>query len=209
MCDAGPMAEHLLDVPSEIDATIDEQWRGLGQPGTWLTGHERVAVVEAARTTGRPVPAAPRALTDAARLVAHGAATITSDTVDQLEATGIDRTTYVEIVGVVSRAAAIDTFEAGVGRPLRTLPNPVDGEPTQERVDEARRRAGWVATVGAIRPPTALTSVPREATDQETLHGALYLSYGGMGDLDADRGLHRTQMELVAARVSLLNDCHY
>jgi AhpD family alkylhydroperoxidase len=35
----------------------------------------------------------------------------------------------------------------------------------------------------------------------------LYRSCSGMGDLDADRGLHRTQMELVAARVSLLDDC--
>jgi hypothetical protein len=66
-----------------------------------------------------------------------------------------------------------------------------------------------VSTVGAIGPPTALSSVRREAADQEALHEVLYLSYSGMGDLDADRGLHRTQMELVAARVSLLNDCFF
>ncbi len=33
------------------------------------------------------------------------------------------------------------------------------------------------------------------------------LSYPDMADLNAERGLTRAQMELVAARVSYLNDC--
>lgn len=129
--------------------------------------------------------------------------------VDAIETAGIDRSTYVEIVGIVSRVAAIDTFDRGIGRSARPLPNAIEGYPSRETVTDARRRAGWVSTVGAIRPPTALTSVRREAADQEALHEVLYLSYGGMADLDVDRGLHRTQMELVAARVSLLNDCFF
>lgn len=204
------MSDRLPPAPTEIDDVIDDQWRRFGEPGTWLTGDERVAVVRAARSAP-PLDEddAPVTITEVAGLVSHRAATIGSDTVDLIEAAGIDRSTYVEIVGLVSRATAIDTFERGIGRRPRELPEPADGEPSRESAPEARRRAGWVSTVGAIGPPTALTSVPREAADQEALHGALYLSYSGMSDLDVDRGLHRTQMELVAARVSLLNDCFF
>lgn len=201
------MGDQVLDAPTKIGDVIDAQWRGLGEPGTWLDGAQRVAVVRAARSESSVSAAAPDSIEDVARLVAHRAATITAQTVDAIEASGIDRTTYVEIVGIVSRVTAIDTFERGIGRRPRALPDAVDGTPTRAMLPEARRRAGWVATVGAIGPPTALSSVGREAADQEALHDVLYLSYGGMSDLDADRGLHRTQMELVAARVSLLNDC--
>ncbi len=64
-------------------------------------------------------------------------------------------------------------------------------------------------TVGAIGPVTALDAVPPEATAQAALHGALYLSYAEMADLAVVRGLTRAQLELVAARVSYLNDCFY
>ncbi len=200
-----------MDDPARgaIDEVIDEQWRQLGKPGTWLDGSERVDVVRAARSDTSGVIAAPDSIGGVARLVANGAASITADTVDGIEVNGIDRGAYVEIVGVVSRVMAIDTFDRGIGRSPRPLPDPVDGPPTRAPVPEARRRAGWVPTVGAIGPPTALSSVRREAADQEALHDVLYLPYSGMADLDAERVLHRTQMELVAARVSLLNDCFF
>ncbi len=206
------MADNLIDSLTEIDGVIDSQWHGLGEPGTWLDGYQRIAVVRAARSkaTAATTPtAAPASIEEVARLVAHHAATITVEAVDAIEASGIDRSTYVEIVGVVSRVTAIDTFERGIGRCPRSLPHAVDGTPTRATVPDARRRAGWVSAVGAIGATTALSAVPREAADQEALHDALYLSYSGMRDLDADRGLHRTQMELVASRVSLLNDCFY
>jgi hypothetical protein len=41
------------------------------------------------------------------------------------------------------------------------------------------------------------------------LQAAFYLATGEMGELDVQRGLHRTQMELVAARTSLLNECFF
>jgi hypothetical protein len=198
-----------LETLSEIDGVVDEQWRALGEAGTWLDGRQRVAVVQAAREDVMATPAEPTSVEGVARLVAGHASTITVDTVDGIEAAGIDRTTYVEIVGIVSRVAAIDTFDRGVGRAPRALPDAIGGTPSREPVADARRRAGWVPTLGAIGPPTALSSVRREAADQEALHDVLYLPYGGMADLDAHRGLHRTQMELIAARVSLLNDCFF
>lgn len=199
----------MLEALREIDGVIDPQWRALGEPGTWLDGAQRVAVVTAARAEASRATTDPASIEDVAELVAHRAAAITADTVDAIEAAGIDRARYVEVVGIVSRVAAIDTFDRGLGRSARSLPDRVNGSPSCETVAEARRRAGWVPTVGAIGAVTALSSVRREAAEQEALHGALYLPYEGMADLDVDRGLHRTQMELVAARVSLLNSCFY
>ena len=190
---------------TEIDAVIAHQWPQLGVPGTWMTGTERRNLIGLARdsttTDGATEPAA-----IAATLVAHRAPTITSDTVDELESRGLRREHYVEIVGAISRIVAIDTYERGLGRTPRDIPAIQPGSPSRTVVAAARRRAGWVRTVGAIGPPTALDSVPDEAAAQEALHGALYLPYADMADLHAVRGLTRAQMELVAARVSHLND---
>ena len=41
------------------------------------------------------------------------------------------------------------------------------------------------------------------------LHGVLYLSLDEMADPTIEKTLTRAQMELIAARTSLLNDCFY
>jgi hypothetical protein len=189
-----------------IDDVVDDQWSRLGEPGTWLTGAERVDLICIVRDPGAAVDL--DATTErAAAAVAHDAASITAASVDEHEANGLARERYVEVVGVVSRVAAIDTYERGLGRQPRHVPNSRAGEPSRSVVAAARRRAGWVPTVGAIGPPSALSAVTAEADAQEALHGALYLPYADMVDLHAERGLTRAQMELVAARVSYLNDC--
>ena len=192
-------------ITASIDAVIDAQWPRFGEPGVWMTGDERVDVVRLARHPAGIPPDDP--VSAATSLIAHRAASITADTVEQLESRDLRREHYVEIVGVVSRLVAIDTYERGIGRLPRGLPAARPGQPSRDVVAGARRRAGWVPTVGAIGPPTALDAVPTEAAAQEALHGALYLAYADMGDLHAVRGLTRAQMELVAARLSYLNDC--
>lgn len=189
-----------------IDEVVDDQWSRLGEPGTWLTGAERVDLIRIVRDPDADVDV-DATTKRAATAVAHDAASITAASVDDLESNGLARERYVEIVGVVSRVVAIDTYERGLGRPPRDVPTDRPGEPSRSVVTTARRRAGWVPAVGAIGPPSALSAVAAEATAQEALHGAMYLSYADMLDLHAERGLTRAQMELVAARVSYLNDC--
>ncbi len=193
-------------VTAAIDAVVEDQWSRLGTAGTWMTGDERVDLIRMVRDPAADVDLDEPTRT-AAAAVAHRAASLTADVVDDLESAGLRRERYVEIVGVVSRVSAIDTFERGLGRAQRDVPIARPGRPNRSVIAAARRRAGWVPTVGAIGPPTALEAVPAEAAAQEALHGALYLSYRDMADLHAERGLTRAQMELVAARVSYLNDC--
>ena len=63
--------------------------------------------------------------------------------------------------------------------------------------------------VGAAGATSALSGVSVEDRAQEQLHDALYLSYQEMGDLGIDKVLSRSQMELLAARTSLINDCFF
>lgn len=207
---ATPATDTSLPVPADVDALIDRQWERLRRPGTWFTGAERVAVASAARL-GDGDSAAARA----ARRIHDEPATITRDWLRELEADGLTPAQYVEVLGVVSQLRAIDTFEFAVGRPTRPLPTPVEGDPTRETVDAAKLDGGWVPTVGPAFPTTILSSVPAENDAMHDVHEVLYLAPTDgdgytMANMVAVRdGLHRTQMEFVAARTSLLNDCFF
>jgi hypothetical protein len=56
---------------------------------------------------------------------------------------------------------------------------------------------------------TALSLVPDEVRTLKDLSAAHYLSPEKMIDLGAGRSLDRAQIELIAARVSVLNECFY
>ncbi len=202
-------------------AAIDRVLASVVAPGATLTGGERRlvairsrrAMAEASR--GGSAEAKPdEAVTGDVRewlvdRITTAAHTIRPRHVTQLADGGLPATTYVEILGLVARLQAVDTFCFGIGAELPDLPPPVDGSPSGVVAAHATIRGGWVPTVGPASPPNALTLIPAEHEAMHDLHGALYLSVEGMADLDADRGLHRTQMEFVAARTSLLNDCFF
>lgn len=208
-----------LTVPSDIDGLIDRQWDRLRNPGSWFTGAERVAIAAAARAGGdldaeHDGEIAPAAA--AARRIYEEPATITREWLAGLEADGLALTEYVEVLGIVSQLRAIDTFEFGVGRPTRPLPEPVAGEPSRAVVAEATINGGWVPTVGPAFPPSVLSSVTAENTAaMDDVHPTLYLAPTAgegftMGNMTVVRdGLDRMQMELVAARTSLVNDCFF
>ena len=209
-----------LAVPPSTATVIGKQWDAIAAPGTWWTGRERVAIAATARAAhdGEPdtmiaeieeVAGLTRSARRAAVLVASTPHGIDSRVVDELEAEGLDRLAYTEIVGLVARVVAMDTATRGVGAEPAPLPAPQPGEPSRETVADARRRSSFVPMVGGAGPATALSAVPREDRDQEKLHGALYLSYAEMGDLRIVKGLSRAQMEAVAARTSLLNKCRF
>lgn len=126
-----------------------------------------------------------------------------------LAARGVDAVTYLEVLAVVARLRAIDTFCFALGVAPAELPPTGPGRPTGAIARDAAIDGGWAPTVGRASPPNALSAIPAEHQAMHDLHGAFYLSIADMVDLDADRGLHRTQMEFVAARTSLLNECFY
>ncbi len=191
---------------------VDREWERLGRPGTWLTGEERVAVATVAREARAEVDRGDHGLSGVAGAVARRVsaepATIRPDWIDTNLVAGLDHLAYVEIIGIVARLAAVDTFLLGIGWPERPLPPAQPGEPSRQVVDEATITDAAVPMVGT-GAPGSLTAVAAESEAQFDLHGALYLSIDEMGDMDISKDLHRTQMELVAARTSRLNDCFY
>ena len=200
-----------LAIPGDIEDLIDRQWARLAGAGTWFSGAERVGIAAAAR--GDRV--AESAAQEAAIMIHDRPAEITREWLADLETRGLTLAQYVEILGIVSQLRAIDTFLFGVGAAQRPLPDPVDGVPTGETIDAARIDGGWVPTVGAAFPTTVLSSIPLEDEAMNDLHAVMYLAPTAgegftMANLHAVRDdMTRTQMEFVAARTSLVNDCFF
>lgn len=165
------------------------------------------------------VDAVHRIITDQAR--------ITRGWVEGNEAAGLSKAAYVELVGLTVAVFSIDEFHRALGLPLEPLPAPRPGEISRYRPAHLSEDIGYVPTVppdGAVGAESdlwpngrtanvvrALTLVPDALRDWKALSDAQYLSFKKMGEFGpiGGRALDRTQMELVAARVSLINQCFY
>lgn len=145
-----------------------------------------------------------------ARIAAQAMATRQSH-VEEWVGSGRDILAYVELVSVVAMIASIDSYRIGLGTDLDPLPEPVDGEPAPEIAEGASMMNAWVPTVGVALAPTALSALPREKAAKAALGAAWYLTDNVIHQYDVEPGreLTRSQMELVAARTSWLNECFF
>ena len=200
-------------VRQELQAAIGGTWDELSRPGAWWDAGDRRALADAARAAfvGNPAPNAglPAAALEAAAVLAARPATTTEAWVagvtDQ-----IGELRYLELVGLVARVTAVDTFCRLLGREPEALPEPVDGAPSLDPAPEGiRRNRTWVAMAMPV-PPYVLGAVPTAMAAMNDLCEQLYMPPEEMGDPDWQRNaLHRTEMELVAATVSHENQCFY
>lgn len=145
---------------------------------------------------------------------------------DGIVAAGLEPPAYVEVIGVVTMLAGVDAFARALGVEPFPLPGPAPGAPSRHLPESARAAGAWVPMIapedasgpeadlypaGTMIPNIvrALSLVPDEARMMQVLGAAHYLSVERIHDPLARRTLNRPQMELVAARVSLLNQCFY
>ena len=175
-----------------------------------------------AGATTLPAPAIEaihRIRTDPARL--------TRRWLDGVVAAGLDVERYVELVGVVACTVAVDTFARGLGLAPLPLPAPIDGAPTRRRPAGAKLGEAWVPWLapedarGAEadlypfdRPAAniykALSLVPDAVRGFFDLVETQYLPGAVMRDFTREyRAITHAQIELLAARVSALNQCLY
>jgi len=140
-------------------------------------------------------------------------------------ARGLGDAAYVEILGVVTTIVAIDAFCRGIGVAPHPLPEPRPGEPSRRRPARAKLEGAWIPMIPQwhARGPEAdlydgampnvlraLSLVPDEVRTLKTQIAAHYLEARQVIDVRASRGaLDRAQMELIAGRVSALNECFY
>jgi hypothetical protein len=140
-------------------------------------------------------------------------------------ASGIADTEYVEIISVIAHVTAIDTFARGLGIPVQPLPAPQPGGPSHYRPAEARQHDAWAPSIAwdehgpneadyFAGPPAnirrALTLVPDEARSFFDLVGHQYMPGPAMRDFSREyRAITHAQIELLAGRISAINQCVY
>lgn len=145
---------------------------------------------------------------------------------DALLAEGLSDGHYVEIVGTVVSLISIDRFCLGLGVEVHPLPEPGPGSPNRYRPASAGPDDAWVPMVPLDNSSTpeadlwpagrtgnvirAMSLVPDEVRTLADLGAVHYLPNHLVRDPSAAKGaLGRPQMELVAGRVSALNQCFY
>jgi hypothetical protein len=166
------------------------------------------------------VDAVHRIITDQAR--------ITQAWIDENAAQGFSEEKYVELLGVAVAVFSIDEFNRGLGLPAEPLPQAISGEPDHYRPALATRGTGFVSMLpskgGAIGKESdlwadgrganvlrALSLVPDAVRGWFLVASGQYLSMQAMTNFSGDlgRSLNRMQMEIVAGRVSSINECFY
>ena len=107
---------------------------------------------------------------------------------------------------MTASSVIVDTFTQGMGLDMPELPEPVSGAPTLTRSDDVEDAGAWLplARQGRANILRSLGLVP----------SALKLFFATFGRSyfmapDSHFALDRAQVELVAARVSAVNECFY
>lgn len=213
-------------------------WRMLAAPGEWWTGAERISIAAECRRAsalvdGLPDPGpGPADLPDAAVFAIHkligDLPNVTREWYDEtIGAQGMSDARYIEMLGVVVHIWSVDEFHRALDIDLEPLPDPVPGEPTQVRPSGARAHGSWPQTIlpedlhqseadiygGSERTSNvraAMSLHPDSVRWLTDLFDAHYLSWIEIqSEQEPFRVLTRPQRELVAARVSALNECFY
>ena len=169
------------------------------------------------------------AAVDAVHRIVNHASRLTRSWYERTLTEGLTESRYVELVGTVVSVLSIDRFCHAIGVPLHPLPEPEPGDASGYRPAGATYDdQAWVPMIpfdnsdspeadlwpagrtgNVIR---ALSLVPDEVRTLNDLGGAHYIEHRLVRDASATRGggaLSRAQVELVAGRVSILNDCFY
>ena len=141
---------------------------------------------------------------------------------------GLADEAYVELLSVVAMTTALDTFDRATGAASRDLPQPSPGTPSRRRPHGAKPGLGWMpmlapADVAPDDPPLytsagrsggnvhlALSLVPEAMMQFWDLFETMYLPQHAMRDFGHEyRAIEHAQIEMLAARVAVLNQCHY
>ena len=225
-------------VREDIEAAHRDIWAALAKPGTWWTSAQRIGIAREARRARAlrglaPVPEGPVEATlpeiavDCARRIGGDPASLDEGWFGSVM-NGLSETEYVELAAIVVQTVSVDVFCRGLGIPLHPYPAPRAGEPSYERPDSAVDEEAWVQTIpagaaggdwgrslyGDVAMPNvirALSLVPDDAALALRQCESQYMAIPQVLDpsFEPQRGLSRAQVELIAGRVSAINECFY
>ena len=222
-----------VDLPIREKTIASQQmsWEMIASPGRWWTGAQRVEIARVGRAARDFEAVGSEMLPDAAvyaiqKLVVDNASLNRDWYQEVIESDGMTEDRYVELVAVVVHSLSIDEFHRALGLALEPLPEPVAGEPSLQRPPEAEQRHSWPPIVPkhGLNPGddmlygpmewganviSALSLIPENVRWLHDLSEGHYLSFAEMRQPDPLRAISRPQIELIAARVSALNECFY
>jgi hypothetical protein len=198
------LANATVHVRDDIIEMESRSFAALATPGGSLSGEDRVALASAARSNETKTD-----LERFARLLYSSPATVKAEHIDKAaEDAGFPRT--VEAIGIVARLSALDGVHLALGVDLEPLPVPLPGPATGEIAQDLKRRRGHVPMPpGPI--PVTLDLIPSEAEAFRAMFDSLYMTEAQMADPQFGRepGLNTPQLETIASRISMLNECFY
>lgn len=146
---------------------------------------------------------------------------------ERINEEGISTEAYVELLGVVVSIISIDAFHRALGIPPEALPAAIAGDASGYRPSGASDSGAWVPTIqpsdagpneADLYPGgrtgnviSAMSLVPDSVRMLITLSDAHYIPMSSVpvpGD-NGGRALSRSQIELIAGRVSAISECFY
>lgn len=145
--------------------------------------------------------------------------------VTDLAATGVSDAEFVELLGVALFTMTVDIFHRTLGLGLLPFPQAQPGEPSRKRPSQVEDIGAWVPVLSARNPEIreifaqalrisnvarAMSLAPSITRIQAQLVQALYIPVSAIASTaDSGRAISRPQIELIASRVSALNECFY
>ncbi len=212
-----------FEVKNEIVNAHRKSWKALSGAGSFWSGKDRVQIAEQARAArlqrkelpfnrSHPSCSLPSAAIETAHTIAADAHKIDKSWAEA-QTTQLGSGAYIEIASIVATIAAIDAFSEALGGDYEEFPRPLSGEPSGLQSQNVADIGAYVPMVDPWHGPNvarAFSLVP--AANQLFFSNVqqMYTSGGdGFSEIVWTGPLTRPQAELLAARVSSVNECFY
>lgn len=227
---ATSLYSHHLEVRTEVATAHQRFLDHLEAAGEWWSSAQRLTIADEVRRARGADPLPPwiapstvddlvpdgheliPPVVDAVWRIANHPGSLTHQWYAEVIGRGIEPAAYVELVSIIAMTVAVDSFCRSAGIAPLGLPDPtatMARGPQQEGTIEDH----WVPTVATDMPNVrkALSIVPAEMDMQGYLLDAQYVPGGALavGLAEDIWSLGRLQVELVASRVSTVNECFY
>ena len=212
-----------IDVREDIADAHRQTWDALAQAGAFWSGVDRIEIAKQARAArsqrkelafNRTYPATQLTAQaiEATRKIAADAGKIDRAWASQ-QVASLSAGAYAELVSIVAAVSAIDAFCEALGRTHEPLPEPHGGSCHPAQAESAIDIGGYLPMVDPWEGPNVPRALSLVPSANQLFMNNVRSMYGGNGggfnDMVWDGPLSRPQAELLAARVSSINECFY
>ena len=156
-------------IRADLPAAYREAWLQLSCPGTWWTGHERLAIATEVRNAGSckacterklalspfaPLDAAhnsttslPERVIDVVHRLVKDPSRLTQAWLNETVDDEFTKPHYIEVISVVVTTLCIDGFHQALGFALEPLPEAQEGQPSQYSPEGLETQTAWVPMI--------------------------------------------------------------